>query len=88
MAITIVSTVELPEKAREMLRNYDVNLYELPKLGKEEQSSALSSAEILMCWCGREFDLASNIKSMPRLRVIQTFSQVLTTYHSPQYQVI
>ncbi len=74
MTTTIVSTVELPEKAREMLRSYNVNLYELPKLGKDEQSSALSSAEILMCWCGREFDLTSNIKSMPRLRVIQTFS--------------
>ncbi len=74
MAITILSTVELPERARKLLSHYDVSLYELPKLGRDEQLNALSNAEILLCWCGREFDLASNIKLMPRLRVIQTFS--------------
>ena len=74
MTTTIVSTVELPERAREMLRGYNVDLYELPKLSKDEQLSALSKAEILLCWCSREFDLAGNISLMQRLRVIQTFS--------------
>ncbi len=74
MPTVIVSTIELPERARELLRGYDVALYELPRLGKEEWTSALSRAEVLMCWCGREFDLASSINSMPSLRVIQTFS--------------
>ncbi|BDR91836.1 2-hydroxyacid dehydrogenase [Vulcanisaeta souniana] len=74
MPTVIVSTIELPEKAKELLRDYDVVLYELPRLGKEELASALSRAEVLMCWCGREFDLTRSINSMPRLRVIQTFS--------------
>ena len=74
MPTVIVSTIELPERARELLRGYDIVLYELPRLGKEEWPSVLSRAEVLMCWCSREFNLASSINSMPRLRVIQTFS--------------
>lgn len=42
MPTVIVSTIELPEKAKELLRDYDVVLYELPRLGKEELASALS----------------------------------------------
>ncbi|MGC8607912.1 MAG: 2-hydroxyacid dehydrogenase [Vulcanisaeta sp.] len=74
MTTTIVSTVELPEKARELLRNYDIDLYELPRLSKDEWTDVLSRTEVLMCWCGREFDLADNINSMKRLKVIQTYS--------------
>ena len=74
MVTTIVSTVELPERAREMLKSYGVDLYELPRLSRNEQVNALSKAEVLLCWCGREFDLAGNIGLMQRLKVIQTFS--------------
>lgn len=74
MARVILSTVELPNRARETLGGLDVEIYELPKLSAEELSNVLARAEVLLCWCSKEFDLARMITQMPSLRVIQTFS--------------
>ncbi|MGC9153790.1 MAG: 2-hydroxyacid dehydrogenase [Vulcanisaeta sp.] len=74
MARVVLSTVELPTKAKELLSGLGVELYELPRLSEDDLVNVLLRTEILMCWCGKEFDLTKWINHMPNLRVLQTFS--------------
>ncbi len=74
MGGVVLSTVELPENAREVLRRLGAELYELPRLGEGGLLNILPRVEVLMCWCSDDFDLARWVNSMPNLRVIQTFS--------------
>jgi Lactate dehydrogenase and related dehydrogenases len=70
----VLSTVELPEGAREVLRHLGTELYELPRMGEGDLINVLPKVEVLMCWCGKDFDITRWVGSMPNLRVIQTFS--------------
>lgn len=69
----MASTIKLPEEGKAQLLKY-AEVYELPDLSEAELPSLLSSVEVLLCWCGNEFDLPRWISNMPNLKVIQTFS--------------
>ncbi|WP_069806937.1 2-hydroxyacid dehydrogenase [Vulcanisaeta thermophila] len=70
---TVLSTVNLPERAREALRGL-ANLVEWPSLNESERLDVLRRTHVLLCWCTREFRLEEWVRYMESLELIQTFS--------------
>lgn len=73
MAKVVLSSIRLPEEGRSRLVNY-AEVYELPNVSEGELENVLARVNILMCWCGGDFDLVRWISHMRSLEAIQLFS--------------
>ncbi|MFP3301825.1 MAG: hydroxyacid dehydrogenase, partial [Caldivirga sp.] len=84
MAKVAASTIKLPGEGKELLAKY-AEVYELADVGEAELPNILSRVNVLLCWCGGEFNLTKWIRAMPNLEVIQTFSAGVD--HLPYAQI-